>query len=40
MTSDVFEIEAAPFGLPLINPLAQAPDAGMARVTPLSKGLP
>lgn len=32
---DVFEIEAAPFGLPLINPLAKAPDAGMARVTPL-----
>ena len=32
---DVFEIEAAPFGLPLTNPLAQAPDRGMARVTSL-----
>lgn len=29
---DVFEIEAAPFGLPLVNPLAQAPDAGVAGV--------
>lgn len=32
---DVFEIEAVPFGLPLTNPLAQAPDRGMARVTSL-----
>ncbi|WP_341212198.1 AraD1 family protein [uncultured Limimaricola sp.] len=32
---DVFEIEAAPFGLPLTNPLAQSPDRGMARVTSL-----
>ena len=29
---DVFEIEAAPFGLPLVNPLAVAPDAGVAGV--------
>ncbi|MCP1169431.1 AraD1 family protein [Limimaricola litoreus] len=34
-SGDVFEIEAAPFGLPLLNPLAQAPDRGMARVTSL-----
>ena len=29
---DVFEIEAAPFGLPLVNPLARAPDRGVAGV--------
>ena len=33
---DQFEIEAAPFGLPLINPLAKAPaDAGAVAVTAL-----
>jgi hypothetical protein len=32
---DVFEIEAAAFGLPLRNPLAVAPDAGVARVRQL-----
>jgi len=32
---DVFEIEAAPFGLALTNPLAIAPDDGVARVMPL-----
>ncbi len=32
---DIFEIEAAPFGLPLKNPLAQAADAGVARVRAL-----
>ncbi|MCC7319499.1 MAG: GguC protein [Rubellimicrobium sp.] len=32
---DVFEIEAAPFGLPLVNPLAVAPDAGTATVRAL-----
>jgi hypothetical protein len=32
---DIFEIEAAPFGLPLVNPLAAAPDEGMARVRQL-----
>lgn len=32
---DVFEIEAAPFGLPLRNPLARAPDTGVARVRQL-----
>lgn len=32
---DRFEIEAAPFGLPLTNPLAVAADAGMATVRPL-----
>lgn len=33
---DVFEIEAAPFGLPLINPLAQDPaEAGAVAVTAL-----
>lgn len=26
---DVFEISAGPFGLPLVNPLAVAPDRGM-----------
>ena len=32
---DVFEIEAAPFGLPLVNPLAFAPDEGVAGVRAL-----
>ncbi len=32
---DVFEIEAAPFGLPLINPLAQDADIGVAQVRAL-----
>ena len=32
---DVFEIRAAPFGAPLRNPLAVAPEAGMVRVSPL-----
>jgi hypothetical protein len=32
---DVFEIEAAPFGLPLVNPLALAPDEGVAGVRAL-----
>lgn len=32
---DVFEIEAAPFGLPLINSLSRADDAGVARVRQL-----
>jgi hypothetical protein len=32
---DVFEIEAAPFGLPLANPLAVLPDDGMTTVTAL-----
>jgi hypothetical protein len=32
---DVFEVEAAPFGLPLRNPLAIAPDEGVARVRQL-----
>ncbi|MCC5975682.1 MAG: GguC protein [Rubellimicrobium sp.] len=32
---DVFEIEAPPFGLPLKNPLAIAPDSGVASVRPL-----
>lgn len=32
---DVFEIEAAAFGLPLKNPLEVAPDAGVARVRAL-----
>lgn len=32
---DVFEIEAAEFGLPLRNPLARADDAGIATVRPL-----
>ena len=32
---DRFEIEAAPFGLPLINPLTQAADRGVATVRPL-----
>lgn len=32
---DVFEIEAAPFGLPLRNPLAFEADAGVARVRQL-----
>jgi len=32
---DIFEIEAAPFGLPLINPLARAADTGVARVRQL-----
>ena len=32
---DVFEIQAAPFGAALRNPLAAAPDAGMVRVRPL-----
>lgn len=32
---DVFEIEAAPFGLPLINPLTRADDTGVARVRQL-----
>jgi hypothetical protein len=27
-SGDVFEVEAAPFGLPLINPLAQGPRPG------------
>jgi len=32
---DIFEIEAAPFGLPLINPLARAADFGVALVRQL-----
>lgn len=32
---DVFEIEAAPFGLPLVNPLSFAPDRGVATVRTL-----
>jgi hypothetical protein len=32
---DVFEIQAAPFGAPLCNPLAVAPDDGMVRVRAL-----
>ena len=32
---DVFEIEAAPFHLPLRNPLARANDEGAVRVSPL-----
>jgi hypothetical protein len=32
---DVFEIQAAPFGAPLRNPLATAPDEGMVRVRAL-----
>jgi len=32
---DVFEISAAPFGLPLVNPLAVAPDRGMVRARQL-----
>jgi hypothetical protein len=32
---DVFEIAAEPFGAPLRNPLAIAPDEGMIRVEPL-----
>jgi hypothetical protein len=32
---DVFEIEAAPFGLPLTNPLSFAPDKGVAGVRAL-----
>jgi hypothetical protein len=32
---DVFEIEAVPFGLPLVNPLAMAPDEGVAGVRAL-----
>lgn len=32
---DVFEIEAAPFGLPLVNPLARGDDEGVARVRAL-----
>jgi hypothetical protein len=32
---DRFEIEAAPFGLPLVNPLAVAADAGVAQVRAL-----
>jgi hypothetical protein len=32
---DVFEIHAAPFGAPLRNPLAVAPEAGMVRVRTL-----
>ncbi len=32
---DVFEIEAAPFGLPLVNPLSFAPDRGVAGVRAL-----
>ena len=32
---DRFEIEAPPFGLPLINPLTQAADRGVATVRPL-----
>jgi hypothetical protein len=32
---DRFEIEAAPFGLPLVNPLTQAADAGVAAVRAL-----
>lgn len=32
---DVFEIEAAPFGLPLVNPLVRADDAGVAQVRTL-----
>ena len=32
---DMFEIEAAPFGLPLVNPLTFAPDAGVATVRAL-----
>jgi hypothetical protein len=32
---DVFEIEAAPFGLPLTNPLSFAPDRGVAGVRAL-----
>lgn len=32
---DIFRIEAAPFGLPLSNPLAVAPDAGVAAVRAL-----
>jgi hypothetical protein len=32
---DIFEIEAAPFGLPLINTLSVAPDTGMVSVRPL-----
>ncbi|WP_196259961.1 AraD1 family protein [Pelagibacterium limicola] len=32
---DVFEIEAAPFGLPLVNPLERADDTGVARVRTL-----
>ena len=32
---DVFEIEAAPFGLPLVNPLARDADTGVARVRAL-----
>jgi hypothetical protein len=32
---DVFEIRAAPFGAPLRNPLAVAPEGGMVRVRSL-----
>ncbi|HEX6113645.1 MAG TPA: GguC protein, partial [Geminicoccaceae bacterium] len=32
---DVFEMQAAPFGAPLRNPLALAPEEGMVRVRPL-----
>jgi hypothetical protein len=35
LPGDVFEIEAAPFGLPLINPLAQDADPGVAQVRAL-----
>ena len=31
----MFEIQAAPFGAPLRNPLAAAPDVGMVRVRAL-----
>lgn len=34
-SGDVFEIEAAPFGLPLVNPLEVAADEGVARVRAL-----
>jgi len=32
---DVFEIEAAEFGLPLQNPLAFAAESGLAKITQL-----
>ena len=35
LPGDSFEIEAAPFGLPLINPLTQAADRGVTTVRPL-----
>lgn len=35
LPGDAFEIEAAAFGLPLVNPLAQEPDRGVASVRAL-----